>query len=117
MKFLMGLRADDTPILAELVEATGLGALKLRTTGRKGNAAPIMQWQVATQEECLQIVELFDRYPLRTKKARDFAVWREAAICYAVGGAPFIQRDWTYMEELFHEIRNVRRYDPELVTS
>lgn len=33
-----------------------------------------------SKSDCLKLVALFDQHPLRAKKARDYAVWREAVL-------------------------------------
>jgi hypothetical protein len=75
------LRADDEPILYEIIERLGMGAL-YRSPGH-GNTAPQVSWRAERRTHCFRLVELFDAYPLRAKKARDYAIWRQAVFALA----------------------------------
>lgn len=72
----VALRSDDRPILEEIQRRLGIGGI--HDSHKRGNINPTSQWVVAKQSEVAQLVRLFDRYPLRAKKARDFMIWREA---------------------------------------
>jgi hypothetical protein len=84
-RFYLGLRADDMAVLEELQRALG-GRLHLRPA--RGADAPQCAWLVSSKRELAGLVEYFDRFPLRAKKAADFALWREAVSVYcAASGA------------------------------
>lgn len=44
--------------------------------------APSMIWAVVAKRDLAAIVAYLDAHPLRAKKARDFAVWREAVLIF-----------------------------------
>lgn len=69
--FQMGLRLDDRPILNECCSRVGLGAVH-EQLGR------LAVWVVGRKVEVEILVQLFRRYPLRAKKAKDFEVWARA---------------------------------------
>lgn len=71
-RFSLGLRSDDAPILREACERTGLGRVYRAGDGRMAT------WIVATQADLIALVELFEKYPLRAKKKRDFEIWARA---------------------------------------
>jgi hypothetical protein len=75
-RFSIGLRADDAPILHEIRARTGVGILV--HSGR--NSIQQEQWRLEVNRKAdgVRLVEIFDDFPLRAKKARDFAIWREA---------------------------------------
>jgi LAGLIDADG endonuclease len=76
--FIIQLRADDRPILTEIQREIGVGTVyRVNLTGNRGTNYKLI---VQGWRQCLQIVNLFDRFPLRAKKARDFEVWREIVI-------------------------------------
>jgi hypothetical protein len=75
--FALDLRADDRPMLETIIEETGLGRIEVRNDQRP-NHNPICKWIVVRRDECVRLAELLDRYPLRSKKRRDFETWREA---------------------------------------
>lgn len=89
-RFGIGLRSDDALILERLQAAFGG---RLHYSGRKdapwgnvGGIAPQCRWHVVAKADLVKLVEYFDRFPLRAKKARDYAVWRRAVMVYCAAG-------------------------------
>jgi hypothetical protein len=80
------LRADDQAILRECRDAFG-GSLSHSSRG-KGEQKPKWQWSVHDRFGRLALVDYFDAHPLRTKKARDYEVWRQIVTAHAEGRAP-----------------------------
>ncbi len=86
--FALTLRDDDRGILDEIVRRTGIGRVyDLRAEQlsrgdgyRRGGRA---DWRVSNKVDALALVALFDRFPLRAKKRRDFDIWREAVLLWA----------------------------------
>lgn len=76
--FGIDLRADDASVLEEAQRAVGLGAVRYRETATSATAS----WLVSRKAETAEIVDLFNRFPLRAKKARDFERWREAVLLW-----------------------------------
>lgn len=117
------LRDDDAAILHEIVAATGIGSLFIPSQKRyqhNRNQKPQLGWMVASKADCRTLVAILDRYPLRAKKARDYAIWRDAVEFWAsqswyVGGRRGPQ-DWSPLERLAAELQDVRRWrEPEAV--
>lgn len=81
--FVIGLRADDLAILEELQAAFG-GAIHM--TPARGRNRPGAYWTIASKRDMTGLVAYFDRFPLRAKKARDFAIWRRAVRIYCASG-------------------------------
>lgn len=78
-RFAITLRADDVGVLRELSDVFG-GSIHV---GRKRpDAHPCATWTVASKCDLARIIEYFDAHPLGSKKGRDFAIWREAALLY-----------------------------------
>jgi hypothetical protein len=88
------LRRDDEAILHEIRQTTGLGRVRhdaARTqiviVGKRASvpstSSPGVHWYLPTLQECLHMCALLDCYPLRAKKARDYAIWREAVHVWA----------------------------------
>jgi hypothetical protein len=115
--FVISCRRDDIGTLQEIQRRTGLGVVRLirATKSRKKslNAKPECKWQVFRKAECAELVRIFDAYPLRAKKRRDYVIWREAVIehnrVHRQSGRHGIS-DWSRMEELYYAIRETRRY-------
>lgn len=82
--FCIALRADDRPLLVEISETLGIGRLydvpRRPTEGRYRE--PRCDWRVYRRSDVLSLVEIFDRFPLRSKKARDYETWRVAALLW-----------------------------------
>lgn len=82
--FKIGLRDDDYHILEQVKNEFGFGSLgrqkPVLTHYALGpiNAKPICYFRVRKKEECLQLINFFDKYKLRSKKKRDYEIWREA---------------------------------------
>jgi len=66
-------RADEYLLLSECRELTGLGNLYYRPKqtgeGYPVNGKPCWVWTVASKADCQALVELLERYPLRSKSA------------------------------------------------
>lgn len=73
----VGLRADDRAILMDCRAAFG-GSLHQRPS--HGGSQPKVVWTAQGREERAGLVQYFDAFPLLTKKARDYAIWRIAAL-------------------------------------
>lgn len=76
-QFILCLRLDDLDIL-ECIHSEAGGTLKVRRKTTNPNDKPSGYLRVTGAQELLRVVELFERYPLRAKKARDFVIWAEA---------------------------------------
>ena len=108
--FIITLRDDDADILEECAARTGLG--KVSYCKGRGTSRDQARWIVANKVDCFLLVGLFDTYPLRAKKKRDYAIWREAVMlwqdCDRDGKNPPF--DWSPIARLHDELRQVREY-------
>jgi hypothetical protein len=104
------LRADDLEILERLKAEFG-GAMCVKTP--RGRDNPAATWTVARKRDLAGLVEYFDRFPLRAKKARDYAVWRRAVIVYCAHGSTSPEL-WPLREALMAG-RKYARADEEIV--
>jgi hypothetical protein len=128
--FAISLRDDDRAILESIRAYWGCGTIhgRLRIRSRKmGNSQPQSVYYVCRAAHMAEIVvPHFDRFPLRAKKARDFAIWREGVLLlhrvhciprrWAAGGRGFLPK-WTpeareQFEHLIHRITAIRIYQP-----
>jgi hypothetical protein len=105
------LRDDDLPLLEEIRARTGIGLL-CRRPGQ--NARPTAYWEVLRKHDVAELVRILDAYPLRSRKRRDYEVWRRAVgIAAARGGSTTWGRsslNWR-LGELKRELEVVRQYD------
>jgi hypothetical protein len=110
--FALKLRDDERPILSEIVSTTGIGHIKADAAGR-GNSQPCAVWVVQSKAECLRLVTLLDPLPLRARKAKDYAIWREAVSYWATmprGNRWHGPRDWSQMIAYKEQIEQARAY-------
>jgi hypothetical protein len=110
--FALKLRDDDEAILRSIIAVTGIGRYAHDSKGR-GTSRPCSIWVVDKRSDCQTLVMLLDRYPLRTRKARDYAVWREAVAewCNGERGNRWHgSRNWSRMEELQGALLAAREY-------
>jgi LAGLIDADG endonuclease len=112
----LSLRTDDRAILEEIRSTVGFGLLideKRRSRAR--NEKPKSVWIVTRRDDCCHVVDLFRRFPLRAKKARDFEVWAEAVSVWTsrswYRGWSGPRPEWDEMERLRQRMVEVRSYD------
>lgn len=109
-RFEISLRDDDRAILEEIQRRLGIGTIYDRPARiRNGhNTQPQTAFYVCAIDECAELVELFEKYPLRAKKKRDFEIWKQAV---AELQKAVDCRDADQLEYYFLKIREVRQYD------
>lgn len=94
--FRITLRDDDAETLDLIRSYFGCGRLAFAANERSGvaNAKPIAIYGVQSISELARVViPHFERFPLRSKKQRDFAVWRQGVELVAeVQARPLIYR-------------------------
>ena len=112
LRLSIQLRDDDCEILREIQLRLGLGSIG-RRPGRSGNAKPCCVWTVQSRADVEELVEVLDRYPLRSKKAAHYAIWRQAVEVWS--GMPrrsWGSRDWGPIIELKQQLEAMRQYRP-----
>ena len=115
--FSIILRKDDTAILQEIRSKLGIPArlkfygVMINKQGVRSN--PRVMLEIRRREQCLRLVEIFDRFPLRAKKRRDFAIWRELLLTWKAtprGNKWHGFSDRTRILELVKQLRDGRKY-------
>lgn len=108
------LRGDDAAILYEISERTGIGTV---LSQHCSNVNPKATWEVSRKAECVALIAILDRYPLRAKKAADYELWRQAVFAWMEirrGGAPGtrgqVQHDWSEIRDLRARLMASREY-------
>lgn len=108
-RFSIGLRIDDLLILEEIQTTLGLGDILL--TGKRGGIQAQAKWSVCRKDEMTPLIDVFERFPLRAKKASDFEIWKEAVDFWlAIDGNQ--RHDWTAMGEIKKRLTANREFDP-----
>lgn len=106
----ISLRADDGQILQTIRMMSGIGTIYHDTKGAPSTRNPCLAWAVNRRDEAMRLVEIFERYPLRAKKARDVEIWSEAVREWCRQPMRGVKGDWTRIAELADELREQRKY-------
>lgn len=104
----VALRLDDRQILDDICFRLGVGSV--REYHKNRNAAI---WTVADKGGCRELVRLFDRFPLRAKKAADYEIWRKAVKWHDENinsNSGKVAHDWTPMADFKAELQDVKRF-------
>ncbi len=86
--FIITLRADDVALLELLQKTLGIGRIQFQKVNRPGGHKPTAAWTVARRLHCRYLVDVFDAYPLKSKKGRDYRIWREALLVHKEQSSP-----------------------------
>ena len=81
--FQLNLREDDIGVLLRIHSSLELGRIYPERAGRGRDgywSKPKAKWFVQNLAGCRRLVDVFDTFPLRSKKLRDYLVWRQAVI-------------------------------------
>lgn len=107
-RYQLHLRADDGEILRTIRDALGFGSLyhKPVTDAMRVNQKDAVSYSVHRIDDCLRIVELFTRYPLRAKKRAQFDVWAKAVHEVAKGR----DRDDELVDHYRAQLAELRQY-------
>lgn len=115
-EFAIRVRADDKSVIVEIRNWLGVGRVQPRgvCVNRQGiKSNPSVTLSVRRLKNCLRVIEVLDRFPLRAKKRRDYLVWR--AIVQALASLPHGNRwsgviDRSSVVALVAQLREGRRY-------
>lgn len=108
--FTIALRDDDRAILEEIRDTLGIGTIydKSDRSTLTRKRRPQVEYRVSIINECAELVKLFDKYPLRAKKQRDFEIWKQAVVELT---KPCECRNADLLWYYFHKIKEVRQYE------
>lgn len=73
ISFGLSLRWDDIEPIKMLTEYFGVGSVAIDRGGKN----PVLRYKVYAFQELLKIVEHFEKFPLQSKKSKDFDIWKE----------------------------------------
>lgn len=75
-RFILALREDDAEILIRIRGVLGFG--RLVWCPRRGATNPAIQFRVQGLRNCMKLVQVLDRFPLRSKKRIQYEIWSAA---------------------------------------
>ena len=120
-RYFINLRQDDRAILEQIRIVLGVGKIWVRRNVRP-NQNPEVVYCIGPVTDLYHIViPLFEKYPLRAKKAREFGVWKKIIETRCLEGnqtGPRLQRGrpplpesyWRKIGPLVEELKEIRRF-------
>ena len=83
--FSLAFRIDDLPTLEYIQKMLGYGRIHVdrKKYDKTRNSNPAVRFVVADSRGLSNLVQLFQVYPLRSKKLSDFLIWSEAVEIYS----------------------------------
>jgi hypothetical protein len=109
-EFTIKVRDDDFALLRQCQRAFGgkLYAVDYteRPYARQGDK-PQAQWMVRARSDVLRLVDYFQAFPLRSRKVRDYRIWR-SAVLYLVSGEGTTRDAW--LVQIKDQLQENRRY-------
>lgn len=106
-QFSISLRADDLPILEEIKrQLGGIGSLASAHRKAKGMEKPQSRYCISSKADCQRLRAVFQVFPLRAKKRRDFEIWCDALdawVVHKIGGG---WDDMSYFRDSLMAVRN-----------
>lgn len=102
----MGFRDDDLPTLDSLQRELGFGRIyRSATPGGKVGGRPQATLICVRLTDCEALAAIFRKFPLRSKKARDFAIWADFVDILAGG-----ETDPKVLQDYAHRIKAIKKY-------
>jgi hypothetical protein len=129
--FLIGLRADDLPVLQLFHSFFGCGCIDFKSNARWRNKSNARTHDVfiyraqRTKDLVSTIIPHFERFPLRAKKAKDFLIWKQGVLLLhqviqlprrRLFGRRGMDRRWTgpqlnHFASLVEALKDVRQFN------
>jgi hypothetical protein len=112
-RFNMSLRDDDKATLELIKNTLGIGSIihipkeKYRYEHSFDNSRNQSMFRNKNMDDCLFLVRLFNTYPLRSKKAKDFHTWTEAVI---EKSKDRFHQDKLMLNYLYEKLKYERKY-------
>ena len=115
---IIALRRDDLDVLQYVQRNLQVGKVYLKKVPKSWvrNAKPQAEY-ICTRTPDLKhiIIPLFEQYPLRSKKARDFEIWKRAVeirLAIPKGGNQKTPKYlWHKLRQLEFELKAIRQYE------
>lgn len=104
------LRDDDVEILYKIRDFFHMGNVYFRKVQqhREYLSNPRARWSVQSKKDCMRLVRHFDKYPLQSKKAKDYKIWRAVVIEWQ---KPWRAQNDQYLLGLKKQLNDIKRYN------
>lgn len=119
--FGLALRADDRPLLECIKKTLRVG--RIHEYAGKHRKFPLAAYRIDSRHELTGVlIPLFDKYPLRSKKRRDYEIWRRIILeCWnasrrscGVGNHMLSDQQWKQVVFLSEKLRSGRKYERDI---
>jgi hypothetical protein len=108
--FNLHLRGDDRPVLEEIHSTLGIGTLwDFPPYGQRG-INKTTRWEVIRKQEVIELRDVFLTFPLRAKKANDFAIWSKAVDEWITHSSRWDNVSWDSMVALKGQLEMSRKF-------
>jgi len=110
-KLSVKVRDDDSPLVYNVKDTLQCGTIfkSKCSLGSKYHSKPQIIWRCESIGACRHIlVPLFDRYPLQSKKSRDYDVWRQLVI--AISDGQHVNGNRDYVLSLCQQLKDIKKY-------
>ncbi len=101
ISFTLSQRDDDADTIHEIRDQLDLG--KVYRIKPSGASKPKVAWQISRLSEQLQLIEVLDRFPIRSRKTKDYAIWKQAVLAKSA-------KDFAQIDELVPKLKAARTY-------
>jgi len=95
-RFAIHMRLDDIEMLRSIQNTLGVGGIYIQ---RYSDRNPMVTYQVDSVKNCKVIVAIFDKYFLRSKKRREYEIWRLSVL------------ENTRNERIYRELKELKPYN------
>ncbi|SRR6266568_732665 len=115
--FSIKMRADDLDMLTAIRDTLGVGVIY--THSEKSSKHLQADYHIVrTKDQVNVLIPHFDRYPLRSKKRRDYEIWRKIVLEYKAaprrhnskGISSLAEERWKEVCTLVDVLRNTRQF-------
>ena len=110
------VRDDDAALIYSVQDKLHCGHITRESGQRRDNCGrkDAIGWRCNDTSACRHILmPLFDCYPLRSKKSRDYEIWRKLVI--SISEKNHLNENRDYVLGLCRELSDIKRYVPTIV--
>lgn len=112
IRFTIHLRMDDLSVLKHIKEKVGFGNISFDKTGNPSvGENPNCFYSVNKNNDLIKLVRIFDKYKLRSKKNREFDIWKEAI--YIKKTRKNAQHP--YLLFAYEKLNDLKKYDHSII--
>ena len=112
-KMSLSARDDDADLINALYDATRIGRVTRKRAYRSSEAQVV--WTVSAKSDCLRLIDLIERAPLRGRKGAAYVPWKRAVAHWTADGptARLTPSDWQPFPGLKADLERANRFNPE----